>query len=65
MDGVGGIMGHASLGMVRARKGQSLVEYALILFLVALAAVAGLGLFGAELMKLYNFIVSRLPAASA
>ena len=49
--------------MIRAREGQSLLEYALILFLVALAAVGGLGLFGAELLKLYNFIVARLPRA--
>jgi Flp pilus assembly pilin Flp len=49
-------------GMVRARDGQSLVEYALILFLVALGAVAGLTAFGTELVKIYNSILLMFPA---
>ena len=48
-------------GMLRAREGQSLVETALILVLVALAAIAGLSLVGTELLNLYNFIISKLP----
>ena len=42
--------------------GQSLVEYALILLLVALGAVASLGLFGNGLLNLYTSIVSQFPA---
>lgn len=63
MDGEGGIMRQVRQGMVRARDGQSLVEYALILFLVALGAVAGLGLVGGGLLRIYNLVVSQLPAA--
>jgi Flp pilus assembly pilin Flp len=55
-------MEHASQWMVRAREGQSLVEYALILFLVALAIVTALGAFGTALAGLYTSIVSLLPA---
>jgi len=62
MEGAGGIMKHAFQGMVRDQEGQSLVEYALILFLIALGAVAGLGGFGNALLRLYNSIVSLLPA---
>ncbi len=55
-------MGHASQRMICDRKGQSLVEYAMILFLVALAVVATLGAFGTTLVGLYTSIVSLWPA---
>ncbi len=41
--------------------GQTLGEYALILLLIALAAVAGVILFGAQLVALYNQIVAGFP----
>lgn len=42
--------------------GQSLVEYALILLLAALGAVAGLSLFGNGLLNIYTSIVAQFPA---
>ena len=38
---------------LREKEGQGLVEYALILFLVAVAVVAGLTLFGGSVNSLY------------
>ncbi|HOT98228.1 MAG TPA: Flp family type IVb pilin [bacterium] len=43
------------------QRGQSLGEYALILLLIALAAIAGVILFGAQLAALYNQIVAGFP----
>lgn len=42
--------------------GQSLVEYALILLLAALGAIAGLTLFGNGLLNIYTSIVTQFPA---
>ncbi len=47
--------------IVANQKGQSLMEYALILFLAAISAIAGLSTFGGELIDLYNRIMSSLP----
>jgi len=44
-----------------SEDGQSLVEYALILLLVAVAVVAGLSGFGLSLSGLYDRIVTDLP----
>jgi len=41
--------------------GQTLGEYALILLLIAVAAVAAVTLFGTQLTALYNQIVAGLP----
>lgn len=41
-------------------KGQSLVEYALILFFVAVVVVAGLTAFGNQLVNMYDTIVARI-----
>jgi Flp pilus assembly pilin Flp len=52
----------------RKQKGQGLVEYALIIALVALAAVAFLALFGPQVMSLYDGALTRLfpgPIAGA
>lgn len=38
----------------RHPEGQGLVEYALIILLVALVAMIGLGLFGSELAATYS-----------
>jgi Flp pilus assembly pilin Flp len=45
----------------RAASGQGLVEYGLILVLVALAVIAALGLFGGSLAAVYTFILATLP----
>ena len=43
-------------------KGQGLVEYALILVLVALAVVAALTVFGSQLQAVYQCIASNVQA---
>lgn len=45
----------------REESGQGLVEYALILILVAVVVVAMLSLFGDELNSVFNEIVSAFP----
>ena len=42
-------------------EGQGLVEYSLIILMVALAVVAALGVFGGSLGVIYQFINSSLP----
>jgi Flp pilus assembly pilin Flp len=42
-------------------EGQGLVEYSLILLMVALAVFAALGIFGGNLGVIYQFILSSLP----
>ena len=42
-------------------EGQGLVEYSLILLLVALAVLAALGVFGGSLGVIYTFIMASLP----
>jgi Flp pilus assembly pilin Flp len=42
--------------------GQSLVEYALILFLMAMAIFAALSQFGVSLLDYFNRIVDALAA---
>jgi len=41
--------------------GQGLVEYALILLLVALALIIVLGIFGNELADVYSNLIDNLP----
>jgi pilus assembly protein Flp/PilA len=50
-----------SIGKFGTEDGQSLVEYALILLLVAVAVVAALTVFGLSLSGVYDRIVSDLP----
>jgi pilus assembly protein Flp/PilA len=47
-----------TLGRLREEEGQGLVEYALILVLVAAVAVAGLTMFGGGVVSLYQTIVT-------
>jgi Flp pilus assembly pilin Flp len=47
-----------TLGRLREEEGQGLVEYALILVLVAAVAVTGLTLFGGGVANLYQTIVT-------
>ena len=42
-------------------KAQGLVEYAIILLLVALVVIGGLRLFGIELLNIYDVIIEELP----
>jgi pilus assembly protein Flp/PilA len=42
-------------------SGQGLVEYALILVLIAIVVVLGLSLFGTELAKVYSNIIDSIP----
>jgi Flp pilus assembly pilin Flp len=42
-------------------EGQGLVEYALVLVLVAAALAGALGTFGAELLLRYQSIASQIP----
>jgi pilus assembly protein Flp/PilA len=44
-----------------AEKGQGLVEYALILVLVAIAVIAILILFGPTLGSMYSDIIDMFP----
>ncbi|MEA3406786.1 MAG: Flp family type IVb pilin [Chloroflexota bacterium] len=44
-----------------AREGQSLVEYGLILFLVAVAVVGALTALGISVQGLYQFVVGEWP----
>ncbi len=47
--------------VLRREGGQGLAEYALILALVALIAIAGVSFFGAQLINLLNYIGSMMP----
>jgi Flp pilus assembly pilin Flp len=41
--------------------GQGLVEYSLILLLVALALILALSIFGTELADVYSNIIENIP----
>jgi len=56
--GSGKIMKTETLGRLREEEGQGLVEYALILVLVAVVAVVGLTLFGGGVANLFRTIVT-------
>lgn len=44
-------------------KGQGLVEYALIIVLIAIVVIAALSLLGPQIATVFNQIRSELPAA--
>lgn len=44
-------------------KGQGLVEYALILLLIAIAVVAVVGAFGQQLLATYQSFLNEFPGA--
>jgi Flp pilus assembly pilin Flp len=46
---------------LQAKDGQSLVEYALITFLVAVAVVGSLSLFGVSVLAYFNRIAAVIP----
>ena len=41
-------------------EGQTLVEYALVMWLVSIALVASLALFGGDLVTVYDSIIAKL-----
>ncbi len=46
---------------LREEDGQTLMEYAVILLLIALAVIAALTLFGGQVLALYNQVVGSWP----
>ena len=42
--------------------GQTLVEYALIILLIALAVIGAVTLFGGSLSNFYDYIVNSIPS---
>jgi Flp pilus assembly pilin Flp len=56
--GSGAILKSEILWRLRGEEGQSLVEYALILVLVAAIAVTGLTVFGGGVVNLFQRIVT-------
>ena len=48
-------------GVLCSEKGQTLVEYALILVLIALVVIAALTLTGQNVSNMYSNITSTLP----
>jgi Flp pilus assembly pilin Flp len=49
------------LARVRENEGQALVEYALLISLIAIVCVAGVGTFGLQVSTIYSQIVSVVP----
>ena len=49
-------------GKFHREDGQGLVEYALILLLIAMAVIGALKLFGEELLNTYNVITNAIPS---
>ena len=49
------------LGNAGGEKGQGLIEYTVIMMLVALACVGGLTLFGGSVAEMFNRIRSGIP----
>ena len=47
------------------RKGQGLVEYALIIVFLAIAVVAAVAIFGSSLLGLYSSITSSIAGAGS
>ncbi len=48
---------------MKDEKGQGMVEYGLIIALVAVVAIVGLALLGPQIRDLFNAISAKLPAA--
>jgi len=46
---------------MREEAGQGLVEYALLLVLIAMAIILVLGYFGVSLSNFYEWIITSLP----
>ena len=50
-----------AIGSIDGQEGQGLVEYALILLFISIAAIGGLSTFGIGANSLYASIIARLP----
>lgn len=48
---------------IASERGQGLVEYALIIALIALVVILALELFGTTLSNTFNFITNSIPDA--
>lgn len=46
--------------LFKREEGQGLVEYALIIFLIAIAVIAGLTLLGTQVGNIFNTITTNL-----
>ena len=51
------------LALARDEEGQDLIEYALLVALISLIAVAGVTLAGQQVLAVFNSIGARLAAA--
>jgi Flp pilus assembly pilin Flp len=49
------------LGRIREDDGQALVEYALLISLIAIVCIAGVGTFGLRVSALYSGVVTLFP----
>lgn len=62
--GIGNFFGEAAMSrlfyFVRSERAQGLLEYAIILVLVAVAVVVVLGLFGEDLGQTYQNLIDQL-----
>ena len=54
------LMARGQLGRMRAEEGQALVEYALIISLIAVVAIGMLTLTGTNVNKILNSIANAL-----
>lgn len=48
--------------MVKDEKGQGMVEYGLIIALVAIVAIVGLNLLGGNLQEMFNAVGEKVPS---
>ena len=46
---------------IASERGQGLVEYALIIVLIALVVITAVSAFGVQLDTTFNFITSQIP----
>ena len=49
--------------MMRGRRGQGLIEYAMILILIVIACMGGIALVQSSLAKNFNFVSSSIGAS--
>jgi len=49
------------LGRIREDDGQALVEYSLLISLIAIVCIAGVGTFGLRVSALYSQVVTLFP----
>jgi Flp pilus assembly pilin Flp len=48
-------------GRIRENDGQALVEYSLLISLIAIVCIAGVGTFGLRVSSLYSQVVTLFP----